>query len=180
MLAAAVKPRDAALVALLGLNGLRISEALGANVDDLSWERGHRTLRVRGKGGKLSVVPLAPRTVAAVDALIELSGDELSAPIFRTRTGARLDRYGAHKIVRRLARKAGIDKAVSAHSFRHGFVTNALDAGVSLKGRAGRCEACGPTDDPAIRPSEELAGSARYLRRRGLRGRMSYPSVKIV
>jgi integrase/recombinase XerD len=90
MLAAAVKPRDAALVALLGLNGLRISEALGANVDDLSWERGHRTLRVRGKGGKLSVVPLAPRTVAAVDALIELSGDELSAPIFRTRTGARL------------------------------------------------------------------------------------------
>lgn len=97
---------------------------------DLGWERGHRTLRVRGKGGKLATVPMAPRTAAVVDAL---AGDRDSGPLFVTRSGARLDRFAAHKVVLRLARKAGIDKAVSAHSFRHGFVTNALDAGVSLR-----------------------------------------------
>jgi site-specific recombinase XerD len=122
--------RSSALVALLGLNGLRISEALAADVDDLGRERGHRTLRIVRKGGKVAVAPLAPRTAAAVDALI---GDRTSGPIFETRTGRRLDRQAAWKIVRRLAREVGVDQAVCPHAFRHGFVTTALDAGVSLR-----------------------------------------------
>jgi integrase/recombinase XerD len=123
-------PRSAALVALLGLNGLRISEALAADVCGLGYERGHRTLRIVRKGGKVAVAPLAPRTAAAVDALV---GDREAGPIFTTRTGRRLDRQAAWKLVRRLARVAKVAHAISPHSFRHGFVTNALDAGVSLR-----------------------------------------------
>ncbi len=126
----ASNPRDAALACLLAVNGLRVSEALAAEVDDLGHERGHRTLRVVRKGGKVATVPLAPRTAAAVYALV---GDREFGPIFVTRTGRQLDRFHAHKIVRRLARAAGIERAVCPHDCRHGFVTNALDAGVSLR-----------------------------------------------
>jgi site-specific recombinase XerD len=82
------------------------------------------------KGGKVAVAPLAPRTAAAIGALV---GDREHGPIFVTRTGRRLDRHAAWKIVRRLARDAGIAQAVCPHAFRHGFVTAALEAGVSLR-----------------------------------------------
>jgi site-specific recombinase XerD len=123
-------PRDHALACLLALNGLRVSEALGCDVGDLGAERGHRTLALRRKGGKRQTAALAPRTAAAVDALV---AGRATGPIFATRSGRRLDRHAAHKMVRRLARTAGITKTVSAHSCRHGFVTTALDAGVSLR-----------------------------------------------
>jgi site-specific recombinase XerD len=58
-------PRDHALCSLLALNGLRISEALGADIDQLGLERGHRTLVVHRKGGKTVTIPLAPRTARA-------------------------------------------------------------------------------------------------------------------
>jgi site-specific recombinase XerD len=60
-------PRTHALVLLLGLNGLRISEALSAKVTDLLTERGHRVLKITRKGGKRQTVPLAPRTAEAID-----------------------------------------------------------------------------------------------------------------
>jgi site-specific recombinase XerD len=122
--------RDHALVCLLALNGLRISEALGADVADLGTQRGHRTLDLRRKGGKRQTVALAPRTVAALEAML---GNQTSRPLFITATGRRLDRYAAQKIVARLAKQAGVRHRVSPHSLRHGFVTAALDAGVPLR-----------------------------------------------
>jgi hypothetical protein len=53
-------PFDFALVAMLGLLGLRIFEACTSDVDDLGEEHGHRVLRVRGNGGKVVLVPLTP------------------------------------------------------------------------------------------------------------------------
>jgi integrase/recombinase XerD len=58
-------PRDHALISLLAMNGLRISEALGADIDDLDVDRGHRTWRVVRKGGKQVTIPLAPGTARA-------------------------------------------------------------------------------------------------------------------
>jgi site-specific recombinase XerD len=58
-------PNDFALVALLGLLGLRIFEACGSNIADLGEEHGHRVLRVRGKGGKVVLVPLPPAVARA-------------------------------------------------------------------------------------------------------------------
>jgi integrase len=57
-------PMHAALAVLLGLNGLRFSEACGANIEDLGFERGHRTLLIVGKGDKPAGIPLVPRTAA--------------------------------------------------------------------------------------------------------------------
>ncbi|MEO3924985.1 hypothetical protein ABGB07_14135 [Micromonosporaceae bacterium B7E4] len=53
-------PNDFALVTMLGLLGLRIFETCGANIADFGEEHGHRVLRVRGKGGKVVLVPLPP------------------------------------------------------------------------------------------------------------------------
>ena len=65
--AEADSPRSLALVLLLGLNGLRMSEVLGADVDDLGTEHGHRVLSITRKGGKTATVPLAPRTAEAIE-----------------------------------------------------------------------------------------------------------------
>jgi site-specific recombinase XerD len=130
LLSAAQAPRDAALVTLLALNGLRVSEALGAAVTDLASERGHRTLALTRKGGKRATTPLAPRTAEAIDQMV---GERTQGPLFITRSGRSLDRHAAAKVIRRLARAAGIEKVISPHSLRHSFVTAALDAGASLR-----------------------------------------------
>lgn len=122
--------RDHALACLLALNGLRITETLAADVADLSSERGHRTLRLCRKGGKRQTVALAPRTAAALDVMLN---GRSSGPLFATRSSRRMDRHAALKVVRRLARTAGIEHVVSPHALRHGFVTAALDAGVPLR-----------------------------------------------
>jgi len=56
-----------ALISLLALNGLRVSEATGADIERLGLERGHRTLTITRKGGKVVIIPLAPRTARAID-----------------------------------------------------------------------------------------------------------------
>lgn len=123
-------PRDHALVSLLALNGLRVSEAIGADIEALGLERGHRTLTVVRKGGKIATIPLAPRVARAVDLAI---GERLDGPIFVDGDGHRLDRHAAGRIVRRVARRAGITKRVGPHTLRHAFITAALDAGVPLR-----------------------------------------------
>jgi integrase len=70
----------------LALNGLRISEALNADVTDLGVDRGHRTLQIVRKGGKHVTIPLAPRTATALDLYI---GARAGAPIFTGATGQR-------------------------------------------------------------------------------------------
>ena len=115
-------PGEHALISLLALNGLRVSEATGADIEHLGLERGHRTLVVTRKGGKVVTIPLAPRTARA----IELAVDERSeGPLFLAGDGRRLDRHGAARIVRRVTRRAGIAKHVSPHTLRHAFITAA-------------------------------------------------------
>ncbi len=102
-------PQDHALASLLALNGLRISEALGANIENLGLERGHRTLLVHRKGGKTVTIPLAPRTARAVDLAV---GERIEGPIFLDAQGQRLRRDAAARMVRRLAKRAGIAKPI--------------------------------------------------------------------
>jgi integrase/recombinase XerD len=102
-----------ALISLLVINGLRISEALGADIDALGLERGHRTLTIVRKGRKVVIIPLAPRTARAVDLAI---GERLDGPIFLRPDGHRMDRHCASRIVRRVARRAGVDKPIGRHT----------------------------------------------------------------
>ena len=123
-------PAEHALISLLALNGLRVSEAAGADIEHLGLERGHRTLTITRKGGKVVTIPLAPRTARAIDLA---TGERCDGPLFLTADGRRLDRHGAGRIVREVARRAGITKPVGPHTLRHAFITAALDAGVPLR-----------------------------------------------
>jgi site-specific recombinase XerD len=75
-------------------------------------------------------IPLAPRTARAIDLAIS---ERTGGPVFLAADGRRLDRHGAGRIVRKVARRAGITKAVTPHTLRHAFITAALDAGVPLR-----------------------------------------------
>jgi site-specific recombinase XerD len=108
-------PAEHALISLLALNGLRVSEATGAKIEALGVERGHRTMVVTRKGGKVVTVPLAPRTARAIDLAI---GERSEGPVFLAADGRRLDRHGAGRMVRRVARRAGITKQVGPHTLR--------------------------------------------------------------
>ena len=124
-------PFDFALVCLLGLLGLRIFETVGADIDDLGEEHGHRVLRVRGKGGKVVLVPLPPAVGRAVD---RAAGDRAAGPLLLNRRGARMDRHAATRRLRHLASDAGIRlPRMHPHMLRHTFVTTMLDAGVDLR-----------------------------------------------
>jgi site-specific recombinase XerD len=122
--------RDHALISLLALNRLRVSEAIGADIEDLGLERGHRMLTILRKGGKVVTVPLAPRTARAIDLAV---GERCDGPIFVGTDGRRIDRHAAGRIVRRIARRAGIANRVGPHTLRHAFITAALDASVPLR-----------------------------------------------
>ena len=69
------------------MNGLRVSEATGADIGQLGLERGHRTLVITRKGGKVVTIPLAPRTARAIDLAI---GERCEGPVFLRPDGRRL------------------------------------------------------------------------------------------
>jgi site-specific recombinase XerD len=75
-------PVEHALISLLALNGLRVSEATGADIEALGIERGHRTLVITRKGGKVVTIPLAPRTARAIDLAVGegVEGPDLLRP----------------------------------------------------------------------------------------------------
>jgi integrase/recombinase XerD len=122
---------DFALVAMLGLLGLRISEATAADIADFGEEHGHRVLRVCGKGTKVVLVPLPPAVGRAMDRAI---GARASGPILLNSRGARMDRHAATRRLRDLAETAGVRiTRPHPHMLRHTFVTTMLDAGVDLR-----------------------------------------------
>jgi integrase/recombinase XerD len=104
---------QAALAVLLGLNRLRVSEACATNVEDLGFERGHRTLRIMGKGNKPATVPLVPRTARTIDLAV---GERHEGPILRRRDGQRLDRRTPHRWVRSIGKRAGLGAVHPAHA----------------------------------------------------------------
>ena len=122
---------DFALVTMLGLLGLRIFEACGANITDLGEEHGHRVLKVRGKGGKVVLTPLPPAVQRAIERAV---GGRADGPILRTIRGTRMDRHAATRRLKHLADQAGVRlPRMHPHMLRHTFVTTMLDAGVDLR-----------------------------------------------
>ena len=108
-------PSDFALVAMLGLPGLRIFEATGADIAALGEEDGHRVLRVCGKGTKVVLIPLPPAVGRAIDRAI---GARTDGPILLNSRGGWMDRHAATRRLRRLAETAGVRSWLAGLSHR--------------------------------------------------------------
>jgi site-specific recombinase XerD len=134
--------RNRAALALLADLGLRVGELVSLDVADLGQERGHRSVRFVGKGGRRRRRAMTPGTAGALDAYLAARAathgvpvEQLTGPLLVTASGARLDRHAVFRMVRRLARAAGIPAwaRLSPHSLRHAFATTARAEGVPLE-----------------------------------------------
>jgi len=123
-------PNDHALVCLLGMLGLRVSEACATDITDLRYEAGYELLHVLGKGAKPADIPLPIPVLRAVREVID---GRVTGPILRTRTGRRMDRAGASRALTRVAHTAGITRPISPHGLRCTFCTTGLVAGISIR-----------------------------------------------
>jgi integrase/recombinase XerD len=134
--------RDRALLELLYASGLRISEALGLDREDLSTDGGY--VRVIGKGDKERLVPVgevALGWLARYDrdarsvwlGQVPAGGWTRGGPMFLTPSGRRLARQQAWSTVKAAARRAGLDDRVTPHTLRHSFATHLLEGGADLR-----------------------------------------------
>jgi integrase/recombinase XerC len=125
--------RDRLLFELLYGCGLRISEAVGLNTDDI--DRSERWLRIRGKGKKERQVPYGSKAAEALEAYLTERGlpkDE-SRAVFLNHRGTRITDRGARGIVEFYARFVAGDSSIHPHTLRHAFATHLLSDGADLR-----------------------------------------------
>ncbi len=122
--------RDHALLELLYATGLRVAECCGLDLDDVDRRGG--AVRVMGKGGKERVVPAGDAALGALEAWLSVRGEGRGA-LFTNPRGGRLGTRSVHRIVKRRARAAGIDRRVTPHTLRHTFATHLLGEGADLR-----------------------------------------------
>jgi integrase/recombinase XerD len=128
--------RDRAILELLYGSGLRISELVGLDVDDLDLEEG--SVRVLGKGGKEREVPVGRFGREAIQAYLTRSRPSFAtaqsrAALFLNQRGGRLTRQGCAQLLAKHVRGSGIDKHVTLHTLRHSFATHLLEGGADVR-----------------------------------------------
>jgi integrase/recombinase XerD len=126
--------RDRAALELLYGAGLRISEAVGVDMDDL--DSRDRLVRVRGKGDRERIVPYGEPAAEAIEAWIVRGRSTLAAAapaLLLNLRGGRLSRQGLWKVVRRAAEAVGLAGRVTPHTLRHSFATHLLDGGADVR-----------------------------------------------
>lgn len=122
---------DYALVVMLGMLGLRSAEATSSLIENLGEERGHRVLKVLGKGGKMATIPLPPSVSRAIDRAV---GDRTAGAILLSSWGNPMNEQAQSRALKRIAKLAGVKtERMHPHMLRHTFVTTMLDAGVDLR-----------------------------------------------
>jgi integrase/recombinase XerD len=124
----------AALAGFLVAIGARVSEICALDVTDLGHDSGHRTVRLRMKGGKTRTRAVPEELATRLDAAC---AGRANGPLFTTADGDRLDRYTVARFVRRAAIAARIPAAdkITPHSFRHAWATLARENGATLEER---------------------------------------------
>jgi integrase/recombinase XerD len=121
--------RDRAMFQVMYASGLRVSELCGLNTGDISDDQ----VRVRGKGNKERVIPIATSAVAAVDHYLVQFRSEGDGALFLSTRGQRMDRVAVWERVKFYGKKAGISKEISPHTLRHSFATHLLENGADLR-----------------------------------------------
>jgi integrase/recombinase XerC len=124
--------RDRAILELLYSSGLRVSELVGLNLNQLDLDLG--IVRVMGKGRKERIVPVGGKAIEASRAYFGergvLKGED---PIFINSLGGRLTARTVGRLIKKYTRHSGIFRKVSPHSLRHTFATHLLDAGADIR-----------------------------------------------
>lgn len=135
----AIGLRDRALLEVLYGAGLRVSEAVALDREDLRFEGERLTIRVRnGKGGKDRIVPLGRRGRESLDAWLARR-DELETPrspaeaVFLGARGGRLSARAAREVVYRRCQQSGARATVGPHGLRHSFASHLLQSGCDLR-----------------------------------------------
>lgn len=128
--------RDQAMLELLYASGMRVSELLSLDLEDVSLETG--SVRCFGKGGKERVVPVHNQAIESVRFYIEevrpgLLGSKSGSALFLNRRGNRLTRQGFWLILKGYCRKVGLDDKITPHTLRHSFATHLLHGGAPLR-----------------------------------------------
>ena len=127
--------RNKAIIETLYGCGLRVSELVGLKLTDIHYAEGY--VMVTGKGSKQRLVPVSDKALKEIDLYktdrIRLSVIKDSNTLFLNRRGSRLTRVMIFTIIKALAAKAGIQKKISPHTFRHSFATHMIEAGADLR-----------------------------------------------
>ena len=128
--------RDEAMLQLLYASGLRVSELISVNVEDVNIIDGD--VRVFGKGRKERIIPIHKQAATVVeqyvrDARPHLAHKKDEKAMFLNRRGERLTRQGFWQILKQYAKLAGLTTAVTPHTLRHSFATHMLSGGADLR-----------------------------------------------
>ena len=128
--------RDSAMIELLYATGLRVSELISLKQGNINLEVGF--IITVGKGGKERIVPAGEYALDKIRFYIKAARNQIlkerqSQHLFVTSRGKGMTRQGFWKIIKKHARLAGIDKAISPHTLRHSFATHLLERGADLR-----------------------------------------------
>ncbi len=129
--------RDTALLEIMYGTGMRVSELIGLNMDDIHLSMGF--VRVFGKGGKERIIPLGGKSIKACKRYIEdarpvfIEKQKGAEALFVNMRGTRLTRQGCGKLLNGHALKAGIQKELTPHILRHTFATHLIENGADLR-----------------------------------------------
>lgn len=129
--------RNRAMLELLYSSGLRVSELTSVRLSCLSMEE--RFLRVTGKGDKERIVPVGGEAIRWIRFYLEESrnhqhvDEKFKDVLFLNHRGRQLSRMTVFNVIRNAAQKAGVEKQISPHTFRHSFATHLVEAGADLR-----------------------------------------------
>jgi integrase/recombinase XerC len=128
--------RDRALMELLYASGLRVSELVNLNLEQVNLDS--REIRVWGKGSKERMVLMGKPAAQALQTYLsqgrpELIGNKRTSALFLNRYGERVTQRRVQRILEKYASLAGIDKRIHPHMLRHTFATHLLDGGADLR-----------------------------------------------
>lgn len=124
--------RDRAVLETLYSTGIRASELIGMNREDI--DRHDSLIRIRGKGRRERIVPIGSKALEAIDAYLgSLAGNSEIAAVFLGPSGKRLTARTVQRILENHRKQLGLSRKASPHTLRHSFATHLLESGADLR-----------------------------------------------
>ena len=128
--------RNLALIELIYGSGLRVSELLNIELEDIHLNEGY--ILIKGKGSKERITPISDSAMIAIrdymiKSRVDLLKNKKTSYLFLNQNGSKLSRQGFYKLLIKLSEKANINTEISPHTLRHSFATHLLENGMDLR-----------------------------------------------